>query len=75
MKFDKLNNFQIFEDLTESDINKFIKVIEKIKFDVGEKLITEGDKGDCIYLLLDGEVEVNQALTLSMNKGEFDKRE
>ena len=75
MNFDKLNNFQIFEDLTESDINKFIKVIEKIKFDVGEKLIIEGDKGDCIYLLLDGEVEVNQALTLSMNKGEFDKRE
>ena len=28
MNFDKLNNFQIFEDLTESDINKFIKVIE-----------------------------------------------
>ena len=52
MNFDKLNNFQIFEDLNESDINKFIKVIEKIKFDVGEKLITEGDKGDCIYLLL-----------------------
>ena len=67
-----LNHFQMKNRCKDS---KFIKVIEKIKFDVGEKLITEGDKGDCIYLLLDGEVEVNQALTLSMNKGEFDKRE
>ena len=64
MNFDKLKNFQIFEDLTESDINKFIKVIEKIKFDVGEKLITEGDKGDCIYLLLDGEVRNSYSITL-----------
>ena len=28
-----------------------------------------------IYLLLKGEAEINQALTLSVNKGESDKRE
>tara|TARA_B100000902_G_C27305139_1_gene915015 strand:+ start:1587 stop:2090 length:504 start_codon:yes stop_codon:yes gene_type:complete len=75
MNFDQLTNFQIFENLSQDDIEQFINVMKKTKFNAGEKLITEGDKGDCIFLLLDGEVEVNQALTLSMNKGESDQRE
>ena len=41
----------------------------------GQQFITEGEEGDCIYLLLEGEVQINQALTLSMNKSESDNRE
>ncbi|MAV15569.1 MAG: hypothetical protein CMG08_02005 [Candidatus Marinimicrobia bacterium] len=75
MNFDQLTNFQIFENLSQDDIELFINVMKKTKFNAGEELITEGDKGDCIFLLLDGEAEVNQALTLTMNKGESDQRE
>ena len=41
----------------------------------GENFIVEGDVGDSIYLLLKGNVRINQALTLSMHKGGLDNRE
>ena len=75
MNSEKLINYIIFEDLSNENINLFLDVIEEVKVDKGENFISEGDEGDSIFLLLKGEVEVNQVLTLSVNKGEIDKRE
>ena len=75
MNSEKLKNYKIFEDLSNENINLFLDVIEEVKVDKEENFISEGDEGDSIFLLLKGEVEVNQVLTLSVNKGEIDKRE
>ena len=75
MNSEKLKNYKIFEDLSNENINLFFDVIEEVKVDKVENFISEGDEGDSIFLLLKGEVEVNQVLTLSVNKGEIDKRE
>mgnify|MGYP000212189042 FL=1 len=39
------------------------------------EMISEGNVGDSIYMLVEGEVEVNQALTLSLNRKGNDNRE
>ena len=75
MKNEQLKNYKIFENLNDDQIDKFHSAIKKEKIDSGNKFIVEGDEGNSIYLLLKGEAEINQALTLSVNKGESDKRE
>ncbi len=75
MKNERLKNFLIFADLNDDELRQFNSSLKEVKMEQGQQFITEGEEGDCIYLLLDGEVEINQALTLSMNKGESDNRE
>ena len=75
MNTEKLKNYKIFEDLSNENINLFVDVLEEVKVDKGENFISEVDAGDSVFLLLKGEVEVNQVLTLSVNKGEIDRRE
>jgi CRP-like cAMP-binding protein len=75
MKNEQLKNYKIFENLTDNQIEKFRPVLNKKEVDGGNKFIVEGDEGNSIYLLLNGEVEINQALTLSVNKSDSDKRE
>ena len=75
MNNEQLKNFQIFADFSDDELSKFHPSLKEVEMEKGQQFITEGEVGDCIYLLLDGEVEINQALTLSMNKGESDNRE
>ncbi|MFQ6608374.1 MAG: cyclic nucleotide-binding domain-containing protein [Fidelibacterota bacterium] len=70
-----LGNFRVFSDLSEEQLNKFRKVAEIREFKAGSVIFDEGDIGDSLYLLLDGEVEINQALTMQLSKGDYDTRE
>ena len=56
-------------------LSLFKEKMKKITIAEGENFIVEGDVGDSIYLLLKGNVRINQALTLSMHKGGLDNRE
>ena len=75
MNNELLKNYKIFEDLDDDQLNKFHPIIEKEKIEAGKRFIVEGDEGNSIYLLIKGNVEINQALTLSVNKGDSDNRE
>ena len=75
MNNEQLKNYKIFTDLIDDELNNFYPYLKEVRMEKGQQFITEGEEGYCLYLLLDGEVEINQALTLSMNKGESDKRE
>ena len=75
MNNEQLKKFTIFYDLTDDELNHFSDALKEVKMEKGQQFITEGEEGDCIYLLLEGEVQINQALTLSMNKSESDNRE
>lgn len=70
-----LQEFILFKGLDEEQLAKFSKIAREIDVASGENFITEGEIGDSIFLLLDGEVEINQALTLPMGKGGTDNRE
>jgi CRP-like cAMP-binding protein len=75
MERELLKKFSIFNNLTEAEIDHFQEVIREVRVPTGEYFIREGEVGDSIYLLLDGEVEINQALTLPMSRGQVDNRE
>ena len=75
MDINELKKFQIFRNLDENEIILFQKKMKYINVPEGQSFIVEGDIGDSIYLLLEGQVRINQALTLSMHKGGLDNRE
>jgi len=70
-----LENYEIFSGLTEEQIEQFCKVIIPIHFNKGDPIILEGDKGNSILILLEGEVEISQALTLKTDVSGTDTRE
>lgn len=67
--------YRIFNGLDNGQVSHFENVIEKRSFPAGEEIFVEGDVGDSLYLLLEGEVEINQALTLQLTKHDYDTRE
>ena len=75
MDINELKQFQIFKNLNEDEILRYQKKMKIIKVPEDQNFIVEGDIGDSIYLLLAGQVRINQALTLSMHKGGLDNRE
>ncbi|NQT97201.1 MAG: cyclic nucleotide-binding domain-containing protein [Candidatus Marinimicrobia bacterium] len=70
-----MKEFTLFQGLSDDEIAEFNGVTRVIKVTAGENFITEGEIGDSIFFLLEGEVEVNQALTLPIGKGNVDNRE
>ena len=75
MDINELKQFEIFKNLNDKEVSLFKEKMKKISIPEGENFIVEGDVGDSIYLLLKGNVRINQALTLSMHKGGLDNRE
>ena len=75
MDINELKKFEIFKNLSDQEVSLFKEKMKKITVPEAENFIVEGDVGDSIYLLLKGDVRINQALTLSMHKGGLDNRE
>jgi cAMP-dependent protein kinase regulator len=44
----------MFNNLDEKDLAVVIDAIEEAKYNAGEKVIVEGDQGDCMYVLESG---------------------
>lgn len=70
-----LKEYEIFAGLSEEQIDKFCRVIQPIQFNKGDVIILEGDQGNSILLLLEGKVEISQALTLKTDVHQTDSRE
>jgi len=71
-----LGKFQIFQGLSSQQIRPFAEQFRIFEISQNEMILKEGDPGDSLFLLLKGEVEVTQALTLKMvRKPETDSRE
>ena len=74
MKLDekKLQRFKIFNNLDIDEIKVFLKKIDNKSFKKNEIIMHEGDAGETLLFLLDGEVNITKALTLSTNKNNDD---
>ncbi len=70
-----LSEFSIFNGLSEGQISEFIGSIKLGTVEQGNDIIKEGEDGDSLILLFDGEVSITKALTLMTNKTEVDTRE
>lgn len=70
-----LLDFEIFSGLTEEQVDYFCQKIQILEFKSGDLILEEGAPGHSILILLDGKVEISQALTLKTDTVQADTRE
>jgi CRP-like cAMP-binding protein len=61
MAKEALQKAQLFRGLTEKELQGLLAIAREIRLGAGEFVFSEGDKGDGLYLVLEGTVEVNKA--------------
>ena len=71
----KLDGFIIFKDLSDSQLGEVCDKFVERSYNQDEIIFSEGDVGTSLFLLLEGEVEITQALTLDIDHSEVDNRE
>ena len=71
----KLENFAIFKDLNDAQLEEVCEKLVERGYEENETIFSEGDVGTSLFLLLEGEVEITQALTLNIDHSETDNRE
>jgi len=71
----KIEDFAIFKDLNAAQLDKVCEKLVERSYEKNETIFSEGDVGTSLFLLLEGEVEITQALTLNINNSDIDNRE
>jgi len=72
---ESLAEFSIFKGLNNDQITKFVGLIKLDSVEQGNDIIKEGEVGDTLIFLFEGEVSITKALTLMTNKTDVDTRE
>ncbi|MFC1492874.1 cyclic nucleotide-binding domain-containing protein [candidate division KSB1 bacterium] len=80
MKTEKLNtdifrDMPIFGSLDKEQLETVVKYMSLEFFRAGENIIVDGEKGDSMYFLLSGEVEISKRLTLRVSHRDFDEKD
>ncbi|MCS7230294.1 MAG: cyclic nucleotide-binding domain-containing protein [Candidatus Kryptonium sp.] len=70
-----LRKIPLFNGLKEEHFELLKRIIHIKEFDEGDVVIREGETGEEIYILLDGEVEVSKSLVLKLPELNFGHRE
>ena len=63
-----LGNFPLFRELMEQELNLVHSIIHIKNFEAGSKIFEEGEAGQEMYILLEGEIEITKPLTLLKDK-------
>ena len=74
--FQFLKKVTLFKNITEDDLKNVADLLILRKCQKGEDIIHEGEKGDSIFFLLEGQVNINKKMTLisrSDEKSQLDK--
>ena len=71
----KIVDFAIFKGLNDAQLDKVCEKLVERSYEENETIFSEGDVGTSLFLLLEGEVEITQALTLNLDNSEIDNRE
>ena len=70
-----LKEYDLLRDVKDKDLEIILDKIEIINISNNEIIIQEGDEGNSIVFLFDGEVSINQIMTLPTSNIEEDTRE
>ena len=57
---DELRQVPLLADLSEEDLDQLYQMAETVSLPAGELVLQEGDPGDSLYVVLDGELEVTK---------------
>jgi CRP/FNR family transcriptional regulator, cyclic AMP receptor protein len=72
---DALKKSFIFSSLEEADLREVLKITREKRFNKDEIIMQEGEKGDCMYLVVEGEVGVSKSLTMKFGDNDFRQTE
>ncbi len=54
-----INQIKIFKNLDDAERDLVIKETKKIQFNKNEKIFSEGDKGDSLFIIIEGSVRIS----------------
>ena len=76
MNRENLNSFDIFNTLSNKEVDLFTKKIKLKSYTKDDIIMKEEDPGSSLLFLLSGEINITKSLTISTNKdGDKDNRE
>ncbi|MBW1680381.1 MAG: cyclic nucleotide-binding domain-containing protein [Deltaproteobacteria bacterium] len=75
MNPEELRKIPIFRVLDEEEVARMLRITAERNFAGGELIMKEGEEGDTMYLVLEGEVEVSKTLTMKFGEGDFREAE
>ncbi len=55
LMFDELRKISLFADLSEGDLERLYQMAETVSIPAGDLVLREGDQGDSLFVVLDGE--------------------
>ncbi|MDD4004548.1 MAG: cyclic nucleotide-binding domain-containing protein [Elusimicrobiaceae bacterium] len=67
--FQLLRSVDFFEGMTMGQLQLVVPHIMMVQYEAGEKIVTQGEKGDSFYVVADGD------LSVTVKKGFFGKKE
>jgi CRP-like cAMP-binding protein len=67
-----LKNVPLFSSMPPGELSHLAKVAEEIVFHAGETIITQGEHGESLYVIIEGRVSVDQNGTNVAGLGESD---
>ena len=53
-----LRGVELFSQIVSEDLVYVAQVCHEVYFEAGERFITQGDIGDCLYIIVEGEAKV-----------------
>ncbi len=59
LKASQMRRIRLFAEMTESQIDLFLDLVEKVKVRAFSSIVKHGEHGDSMYLILDGEARVS----------------
>jgi len=65
----------IFNSLNDREVEDILRISRERRFSKGEIITQEGEQGDSMYILFDGNVEVSKTLTMKLEEGDVRERE
>lgn len=54
-----LRTVPLFSELTNEDLAGIVPITHEVHFEEGDKLIEQGEHGDCLYVVVEGEVQIS----------------
>ena len=70
-----VKNSFIFNTLKDEEIGEVLKITREKKFSKGEIIMQEGEEGDTMYMVVEGEIGVSKSLTMKFGDDDYRKTE
>ena len=58
-----------FKNIGKSELQKIVPLCEIEKYEAGAAIFEQGDLGECLYIIVEGLVELERSVVLSHRKG------